>query len=248
MPDAPPLRALLASSTEARSNARDLRSRLPENWSVTLWDESVITPGQAAWQGLIDVCRFIDVAVLLLSADDVLEQRGRRLAVPRDNVVFEAGLFMGLLGAERTLLVQQQGLDLGLPSDLEGITRVRYPVPLPNSDARAVLDCAAREIERCVARLGRRLGDVPAASDQRMALSDEVDRLCRAARAHGWEVVNRTTSTLCLRYAGGRSLEVRLGLGDPEQARQELRHIALVLHKLGVRVGQDLLPSTARTP
>jgi hypothetical protein len=248
MPDARPISVLVASSTEVRIIARDLRTRLPEDWSVVLWDESVIRPGQSVWEGLIDVCRAIDVAVLLLTADDVLEQRGRRQAVPRDNLIFEAGLCMGLLGPERTLLVQQLDLDLRLPSDLEGITRVRFPAPLPDRDARAALDRAAREIERCVARLGPRLVNVPPSPDHRRALSDELDRLCRAATARGWEVASRTSSSLCLRYVGGRSVEVRLGLGEPERARQELRHIALVLHKLGVRVGQDLLPSDARTP
>jgi hypothetical protein len=130
--------------------------------------------------------------VLLLTDDDVLEQRGQRRAAPRDNLIFEAGLCMGLLGPARTLLVQELDLDLRLPSDLEGITRVRFPA------------------------------------------------------SPGWEVANRTPSSLCLRYSGGRAVEVRLGLGSPERARQELRQVALVLHKLGVRVGQDLLPSDAR--
>ena len=213
-----------------------------------LWDESVVRPGQPVWQGLIEACRVIDVAVLLLTADDVVEQRGSRHAVPRDNLIFEAGLCMGLLGPERTLLVQQLGLDLRLPSDLEGITRVRFPAPLGGHDARAALDTAAREIERSVARLGPRLADVPASADHRQALSDEVDRLCRAATARGWQIETRTSSSLCLRYVGGRPVEVRLGLGEPERARQDLRQIALVLHKLGVRVGQDLLPLDARQP
>jgi len=121
MTDPMPIKVLVASSTEARTIARDLRTRLPEHWSTALWDEGVIKPGQGAWTGLIEVCRAVDVVVLLLTADDVLEHRGQLVAVPRDNVVFEAGLCMGLLGAERTLLVQQQDLELRLPSDLAGL-------------------------------------------------------------------------------------------------------------------------------
>ena len=248
MADVPSITVLLASSTEARTRARDLRTRLPHDWAVMLWDESIVQPGQAVWEGLIKACQTIDAAVLLFTADDVLEQRGHRHAVPRDNLIFEAGLCMGLLGPARTLLVQQLDLDLRLPSDLEGITRVRFPAPHPHQDGRASIDSAAREIERCVARLGPRLVDVPSSSDHRQALVDEVDRLCRAAIARGWEVTNRTSSSLCLRYTGGRAVEVRLGLGNPEKARQELRQVALVLHKLGVRVAQDLLPSSARRP
>lgn len=241
-----PIKVLVASSMEARTIARDLRTRLPEHWSTALWDESVIKPGQGAWAGLIEVCQIVDAVVLLLTDDDVLEHRGQRVAVPRDNVIFEAGLCMGLLGPERTLLVQQQDLELRLPSDLAGITRVRFPPPIRDRDPRATLDSAAREIERSITRLGPRLADVPPSGDHRHALADELDRLCRAATARGWEVEQRTTSVVTLRYAGRRPVEVRLGLGEPERARQELREVALVLHKLGVRVGQDLLPARAR--
>jgi predicted nucleotide-binding protein len=244
--DPTPIKVLVASSTEARTVARDLRTRLPEHWSTALWDEGVIKPGQGAWTGLIEVCRGADVVVLLLTADDVLEHRGQRVAVPRDNVVFEAGLCMGLLGPERTLLVQQQDLELRLPSDLAGITRVRFPAPVGGQDPRAALDSAAREIERSIVRLGPRLTDVAPSADHRQALADELDRLCRAATARGWEVDKETSSVVTLRYTGRRPVEVRLGLGEPERARQELREVAFVLHKLGVRVGQDLLPARAR--
>jgi hypothetical protein len=140
MPDARPISVLVASSTEVRIIARDLRTRLPEDWSVVLWDESVIRPGQSVWEGLIDVCRAIDVAVLLLTADDVLEQRGRRQAVPRDNLIFEAGLCMGLLGPERTLLVQQ--LDLGPPTTLR--SGGDHPSAFPRAAPRPRCACGAR--------------------------------------------------------------------------------------------------------
>ena len=45
-------------------------------------------------------------------------------ASPRDNVVFEAGLFGGVLGMRRTFILHAKGAKL--PSDLLGLTCVRY--------------------------------------------------------------------------------------------------------------------------
>jgi predicted nucleotide-binding protein len=46
-----------------------------------------------------------DFAAFVVTADDVTASRGRRKASPRDNVVFEIGLFMGAIGRERTFVV-----------------------------------------------------------------------------------------------------------------------------------------------
>ena len=246
MADVGEMVVLLASSTESRTIARDLRARLPASWRTILWDEGVMTPGRSSWQGLLEIGGQLDAAVLLLSADDALICRSDRHDVPRDNVIFEAGLFMGLLGPDRALLVQDSAVVLKLPSDLDGITKIRYPHPGQADDPRAAVDLAAREIERCLARLGRRGRDAPPVSDPRQALDDEVDRLGRSATARGWKVVRETPSVVTFRYAGAGPIAVRLTLADPERAREELRAIGLVLHKLGVRVARDLLPVSAR--
>lgn len=248
MTDVGDMVVLLASSTESRTIARDLRARLPVSWRTILWDEGVMTPGQSSWQSLLDIGEQLDAAVLLLSADDALICRNEQHDVPRDNVIFEAGLFMGLLGPDRALLVQDSAVVLKLPSDLDGITKIRYPHPDDGDDLRASVDLAAREIERCLARLGRRGRNAPPASDPRQALDDEVGRLERSAAARGWKVVRETASVVTFRYAGAAPIDVRLTLTEPERAREELRAVGLVLHKLGVRVAQDLLPVSARRP
>lgn len=205
-----------------------------------------MVPGHSAWDSLLRIGTTIDAAVLLITGDDVVEHRGRKHLVPRDNVIFESGLFMGMLGPARTLLVQERELDLRLPTDLDGITRIRYDRPVSADDERHAVDAAAREIERSIARLGRRVHDVPPAADHRRALDDELDKLCRAARARGWAIVTESSSVVRLRYEGAKDVELRVPLGDPQRARQELRHVALALHKLGVRVARDLLPPTAQ--
>ena len=51
------------------------------------------------------------------------ESRGKPWPVPRDNVIFELGLFMGRLGKERAILMEPRDEDVKLPSDLAGVTR-----------------------------------------------------------------------------------------------------------------------------
>lgn len=62
-------------------------------------------------------------AFLSLSADKTW-WRGKVTTAPRDNVIFEAGLAVGLLGLERTAIISDQ--DARLPSDLHGLTTIPY--------------------------------------------------------------------------------------------------------------------------
>jgi Predicted nucleotide-binding protein containing TIR-like domain len=68
--------------------------------------------------------RFLRRAVF--SADDVTTIRGSLFNVPRDNVIFEAGLFSGYLGSDRCFMVVPQETRIQLPSDLSGITVGQY--------------------------------------------------------------------------------------------------------------------------
>jgi CRP/FNR family transcriptional regulator, cyclic AMP receptor protein len=67
-----------------------------------------------------------DFAILLLTADDKATSRRRDYAAPRDNVVFELGLFMGAISRKRTLIVVEDNKRIKFPSDLKGITCARF--------------------------------------------------------------------------------------------------------------------------
>ncbi len=57
-------------------------------------------------------------------------------ASPRDNVVFEAGLFGGVLGMRRTFILHASGAKL--PSDLLGLTCVRYDATTTAAAIKAI--------------------------------------------------------------------------------------------------------------
>ena len=66
-------------------------------------------------------------------------------ASPRDNVVFEAGLFGGALGIRRTFILHAKGSKL--PSDLLGLTSVRYDPATSPAEIRAINQKLRKAIE-----------------------------------------------------------------------------------------------------
>jgi hypothetical protein len=66
-------------------------------------------------------------------------------ASPRDNVVFEAGLFGGALGIRRTFILHAEGSKL--PSDLLGLTSVRYDPATSPAEIGAINQKLRKAIE-----------------------------------------------------------------------------------------------------
>jgi CAP12/Pycsar effector protein, TIR domain len=60
-------------------------------------------------------------AVFILSPDDVRTLRGESSKVPRDNVIFEMGLFIGSLGRDCVFLITSDKRDAKLPGDMGGV-------------------------------------------------------------------------------------------------------------------------------
>jgi len=91
-----------------------------------------------------------DFAALVLGPDDLVVSRGKLSDAPRDNVIFELGLFMGALERSRTFLVVPRGVEVKVPSDLLGLTPIHYTPDLSD------LASACGELTQAVIRLGAR--------------------------------------------------------------------------------------------
>jgi hypothetical protein len=75
----------------------------------------------------------------------VSEPSGSGQASPRDNVVFEAGLFGATLGMRRTFILHASGAKL--PSDLLGLTCVRYGDATTAAEMRVINEKLRNAIE-----------------------------------------------------------------------------------------------------
>lgn len=68
-----------------------------------------------------------DYVVALVTPDDTAVIRGKEYIIPRDNIVFEYGLFLGKLGRDKTFFVTPKNTpDMQIMSDLNGVSTVRY--------------------------------------------------------------------------------------------------------------------------
>jgi Predicted nucleotide-binding protein containing TIR-like domain len=119
-------KVFIGSATEGIEYARATRGLLNEDADITVWSELESGLSRTIIEHLVELAGSFDFAILILTPDDSIEFRGMAAETPRDNVIFELGLFMGTLGRERTILLAQETDDLKLPSDLEGLIRAKF--------------------------------------------------------------------------------------------------------------------------
>lgn len=119
----------IGSSAEALPLATAVKAELAKSFRVDLWSDSLFELGQDTLDNLLRFVQCYDFAVLVLSDDDQTISRKAASASPRDNVVFELGLFLGALGRRRAfpiILQTAQGAPK-IPSDLLGNSAVYLP-------------------------------------------------------------------------------------------------------------------------
>ncbi len=127
-------RIFIGSSTEALDAAHAVRSLLASaDIEIDLWSENFSRPGSSFLETLMESLDSFDFAVMLATPDDLVTARGKSLLSPRDNILFELGLFMGRLGRGRTLLIHPRNAQLKLPSDLLGVATVSCDWPSAES-------------------------------------------------------------------------------------------------------------------
>ena len=123
-------RIFLGSSGKQEKLLQALTRGLEDIAHVEPWTTS-FNPGTTTLERLLELTRGVDFAAFVFARDDwtansppAADASGSGQESPRDNVVFEAGLFGGTLGMRRTFILHAHGSKL--PSDLLGLTCVRY--------------------------------------------------------------------------------------------------------------------------
>jgi CRP/FNR family cyclic AMP-dependent transcriptional regulator len=117
----------VASSSERRTIAEAVAEVLRAGGAEVLpWYDGVFPPSGYNVPSLLVAAKKCDFAVICVGPEDLLRSRGEEHDVIRDNLVFEAGMFIGALGVERVFLVKPKGAVLRLPSDLAGLGLVEH--------------------------------------------------------------------------------------------------------------------------
>jgi hypothetical protein len=144
----------VGSSLEGLEFARAIRSLLADVAEMTLWNEGFFRPGNTFIDSLINALPRFDFAALVLTADDLIRSREVESLGPRDNVLFELGLFMGRLGRARTFLVHQSGANIKIPTDLSGVTAAIYEWPREDDNHKSAVGGACDSIRDVIRDLG----------------------------------------------------------------------------------------------
>ena len=144
-------RLFLGSSGKQEKFLQALTRGLSDIARVEPWTTS-FNPGTSTLERLLELTREVDFAAFVFAQDDWTASSpsasslpGLGQASPRDNVVFEAGLFGGVLGMRRTFILHASGAKL--PSDLLGLTCVRYPGAVTPAEMRTVNQKIRKAIE-----------------------------------------------------------------------------------------------------
>lgn len=147
------IRVFIISSAEALSIARIVQSAFEHDFLTVVWTDGVFKIANYTLQSLEDEVDASDFAIAIAHADDLTESRGKDWPSPRDNVIFELGLFMGRLGKARAILMEPRDDKVKLPSDLTGITTVPYRFE-KGKDAAALMAPACNKLRDHIVALG----------------------------------------------------------------------------------------------
>ncbi|MEW8215571.1 MAG: TIR domain-containing protein, partial [Candidatus Thiodiazotropha endolucinida] len=90
-------RVFIGSSSEHLNIAEALQQGLTQSADVEVWNQGIFEASEVVFTKLTEVAKEFDAAVFVLSPDDLVVKKERELNQPRDNILFEIGLFMGSL-------------------------------------------------------------------------------------------------------------------------------------------------------
>lgn len=143
----------IGSSSEGRVTAKRLAAALESaHLSVRVWCDDIFAVSETTIESLEQAATEVDFAILVLTPDDITTSRGARRASPRDNVVYELGLFGGALGRKRTFMVVEATTKQKIPTDLLGVTALRY------RGVRGVTPASLSEIKQSISAAIKKLG------------------------------------------------------------------------------------------
>lgn len=159
-------KVFIGSSREAMNYANAVCSQLEYTCQVSPWYAGVFKANDYTMEALERELAVNDFGVFVFAADDVAMIRQKPFFITRDNTIFEMGLFWGRLGRKRVFCIVPRDVpprddlidgttvtNFNLPSDLQGLTLMRYP-HRDDDNYEAAVTTACAEIGKIIQRKG----------------------------------------------------------------------------------------------
>ncbi len=138
-------RLFIASSGKNLIIAETVKNSINKECSdwldVNVWTTSdVFELSKSTLESLVKASHEYDYGVFVAAKDDLQWKKHFISWKARDNVIFEAGLFMGSLGLNRAFIVT----NVSLPTDFDGVTTVRFKGKCPSDTSIQKLTAAIK--------------------------------------------------------------------------------------------------------
>lgn len=141
-------RCFLGYAGKAADIAKGMKGYLKEHvpyLDLVDW-KGDFTLGETLAEGIEKHSKTCQLAIFLLTKDDSVVTEDATHLSPRDNVVFEVGVFFGTVGRGHTILVVEAGVEL--PSDWDGILHI----PFDRKDLGAMHEHLCAEVKKLLKR------------------------------------------------------------------------------------------------
>lgn len=139
-------RVFIGSASESLEQAKFVKERLVTEFDVYLWTDDLFRSNESPLQTLLTEAGLFDFGIMVLSKDDNTKSRKKWFDAPRDNTLFELGIFLGRLGDNCAFALAEK--DVKLPTDLYGITIEEYANGVPDDDYRSLSACTRKISDR----------------------------------------------------------------------------------------------------
>jgi hypothetical protein len=190
-------RVFIGSSSEELPLAEIAKDQLSAEFDVTiwndnLWDTAVFRLNQNFLSDLLKASLQFDFGILLGTADDKVEYRGKEVLQPRDNVLFELGLFIGRLGTSKCAFVIDK--EVKFPSDLQGITLARFT----KAEASTFVEAIEQVKSSFLASSESEINFFPSATLAAVYFENLISPICRHIIENGGFTIEDKLFTTCV--------------------------------------------------
>jgi hypothetical protein len=117
-------RIFIGSSKEGLSIATEIKNYFSSDYDCYLWTDDIFRFNDNFLETLMKEASLFDFGFMVFTKDDYTTSRLNSFDTPRDNVIFEFGLFIGRIGRDRAFIIKDE--DVKIPSDLLGITLAEF--------------------------------------------------------------------------------------------------------------------------
>lgn len=130
----------IGSSTEQKEIAESINQYISPIAEIIQWNNA-FRNGNSYLSDLQIAAQKCDFAIFVINPDDKGISRNKEYDFIRDNIVFEMGMFIGALGADRVIPICSKESNPKIMSDYSGITFFRYDTNVESLDNAIYSTC-----------------------------------------------------------------------------------------------------------